>query len=90
MSAALMQPIARGPLRPLTPPVTADKVAIIADLRAHNYDHLEATLTAYQAAAEHDVKQEMNAHQAFTAFERDDPAFDAALQEWIKRSPKSY
>jgi tetratricopeptide (TPR) repeat protein len=90
MLAALTQPIARGPLQPLTPPVTADKVAIIADLRAHNYDHLEATLTAYQGAAERDVKQEVNAHQAFEAFAREDPAFDAALQEWIKRTPNSY
>ena len=31
MLAALTQPIARGPLQPLTPPVTADKVAIAAD-----------------------------------------------------------
>ena len=89
-AANAMRPIVLGPLHPLTPPITADKLVVMADLRAHNYDHLDAMLIAYQTAAEHDVKQEINAHQAFTAFAREDPFFDAALREWIKRSPKSY
>ena len=88
--AAGIPRITRGPLHPLTPPITADKVTIVADLRARNFNKLEATLTSYQTAAENNVTQEVNVHQAFDAFGRADPAFDALLQEWIKRSPRSY
>src|SRR5216683_2500620 len=82
--------ITRGPLHPLTPPITADKVTIAADLRARDFNKLEATLTSYQTAAENNVTQEANVSQAFDAFARADPAFDAPLQEWVKRSPRSY
>jgi tetratricopeptide (TPR) repeat protein len=88
--AAEIPKITRGPLHPLTPPITADKITLIAELRARNFNKLEATLTAYQTAAENNVTQEVNVHQAFEAFKRADPAFDALLQEWVRRSPRSY
>ncbi len=88
--AAEIPKITRGPLHPLTPPITADKVTIAADLRARDFNKLEATLTSYQTAAENNVTQEANVSQAFDAFARADPAFDAPLQEWVKRSPRSY
>jgi tetratricopeptide (TPR) repeat protein len=80
----------RGPLSPLTPPITADDIVLMADLRARNFDKLEAKLMAYQSAAERDVTQEANMVHAFRAFAREDPAFDASLQEWVQRSPNSY
>jgi hypothetical protein len=88
-NAARIPVITRGPLYPLTPPISADKVVLMADLRARNFDKLEATLTAYQSAAEKDVTQETNMVQAFEAFSREDPTFEAPLQEWVSRSPKS-
>jgi uncharacterized protein DUF4034 len=88
--AAEIPRITRGPLHPLTPPIIADQVTIVADLRARNFNKLEATLTSYQTAAENNVRQEVNVHQAFDAFARADPALDALLQEWVKRSPRSY
>jgi len=88
--AAEIPKITRGPLHPLTPPITADKITLVADLRARNFNKLEATLTSYQTAAESNVTQEVNVHQAFEAFSRTDPALDALLREWIKRSPRSY
>lgn len=82
--------ITRGPLHPLTPPITADKIALMADLRARNYEKLDTALSSFQAAAERDVTQETNMVQAFEAFSRADPTFDAPLQEWVSRSPDSY
>jgi tetratricopeptide (TPR) repeat protein len=87
---ARMTMISRGPLHPLTPPITADKVALMAELRARKFDQLEATLTSYQSAAEKAVTQEANMVHAFAAFYRDDPTFEAPLKEWVSRSPKSY
>jgi tetratricopeptide (TPR) repeat protein len=89
-AAAEIPRITRGPLHPLTPPITADKLTIVADLRARDFNKLEATLMSYQTAAESNVTQEVNVHQAFDAFARADPALDALLQEWVKRSPRSY
>src|SRR5216683_8128699 len=57
-AAAEIPRITRGPLHPLTPPITADRVAIVADLRARDFNKLEATLTSYQTAAENNVTQE--------------------------------
>jgi Domain of unknown function (DUF4034) len=90
INATRIPAITRGPLHPLTPPITADAVALMAELRARDFDKLEATLTAYQSAAEKDVTQEANLVHAFRAFSREDPAFDASLQEWTRRSPDSY
>jgi tetratricopeptide (TPR) repeat protein len=90
MNATRIPVITRGPLHPLTPPITSDAVALVAELRAGNFDKLEATLTAYQSAAEKDVTQEANMAHAFRAFARVDTAFDTPLREWMRRSPNSY
>ena len=76
--------ITRAPLHPLTPPITADKVALMAAIRARNFNQLDATLTSYESAAEKDVAGETNMVQAFGAFSREDPAFEAPLQDWVK------
>jgi tetratricopeptide (TPR) repeat protein len=36
------------------------------------------------------IIEETNMVQTFEAFSRQDPTFDAPLQEWVSRSPKSY
>jgi tetratricopeptide (TPR) repeat protein len=82
--------ITRGPLRPLTPPLTVDKAGIIAVLRAREFARLDTMFTTLQSAAEKDVRQEANLELALEAFKREDQSIYPLLDEWVKRSPSSY
>src|SRR5579871_6858202 len=82
--------VERGPLRPLTPPLTVDKLALLADLSAHRFKELDRKLVAYQAAAERDVREEANAHMAFETFGANDASLDRPLQDWVAMAPDSY
>src|SRR5260370_33504695 len=69
--------ITRGPLHPLTLPITADKVTISADLRARDFNKLEARLPPHQTATENNVTQEANVSHAATRVPRADPLLHA-------------
>jgi tetratricopeptide (TPR) repeat protein len=80
----------RGPLKPLTPPLTVNKAELLSDLTARRFDALDARLKSYQEQAEHDITQEANAALAFETFTNNDPGLEPLLEEWVKKSPGSY
>jgi tetratricopeptide (TPR) repeat protein len=88
--AASIPPIMRGPLKPLTPPLTANRLELLSDLRARRFDALDAKLKGYEEQAERDVTQEANARLALEAFDNSDQGLDPLLEQWVKRSPGSY
>lgn len=77
-------------LKPLTPPLTADRREILAQLRAGDFDSLDRTLASYESRAESDPAYEANAHLGFEAFSSNDPALDEPLSQWTAKSPRSY
>ncbi|HVA41538.1 MAG TPA: DUF4034 domain-containing protein [Candidatus Binataceae bacterium] len=83
-------PVARHPLKPLHPPFTADRLALLADLKAQRFEALDAQLKAFQAQAEHDPTQEANAHFAFESFSNTNGWLGGPLEQWVTQSPGSY
>ena len=78
-----------------TPHVTttrfaADRLKILADLRARRFDALDQELRSYQEQAEQKVAMEDNAVFAFGAFSNTDPELDSLFDEWQKKLPASY
>jgi tetratricopeptide (TPR) repeat protein/uncharacterized RDD family membrane protein YckC len=88
---ALLPAIERtGPLKPLTPPLTVNKLDILAELRARRFEALDERLKSYQQRAERNVAEEANMRLAFQTFENSDPNLAGLLSEWVKSSPSSY
>jgi tetratricopeptide (TPR) repeat protein len=78
-----------------TPQVTttrfaADRLKILADLKARRFDALEKELRSYQEQAEREVSMEDNAVFAIGAFSNTEPALGPLLDEWERRLPDSY
>jgi len=82
--------IARRPLKPLTPPLTVDKRAILSELQEHRFDVLDRQLKSYQQRADTNVVEEANAHMAYETFDNLDPQLVSAMDQWVKISPSSY
>jgi tetratricopeptide (TPR) repeat protein len=78
------------PLKPLTPPFTVNKLDILGDLRARQFDALDTRLRSYQQRAEENIAEEANMRMAFQTFENSDPGLDDLLSEWVKNSAFSY
>ena len=77
-------------LKPLTPPLTADRREILAQLRAGEFGNLDRTLTSHESRAESDAAYEANAHLGFEAFSSNDAALDEPLTQWVAKAPRSY
>ena len=80
----------RGPLKVLTPPFTADKSALIQEVRDRKFQALDAQLNSYQKGFEGNVLEEGNLSIAFDAFSFTDTALGPILEEWVKSEPDSY
>src|SRR5579862_2067784 len=80
----------RGPLKVLTPPFTADKSAIIQELRDRKFQALDAQLNSYQKGFEENALEEGNLALAFDAFSFTDTSLSSILNEWVKSEPDSY
>ena len=81
---------ARGPLKILTPPFTANKAELIQELRDRKFQQLDTQLNSYQKAFEGNVLEEGNLAIAFDTFGFTDPALTPILDEWVKNEPASY
>jgi tetratricopeptide (TPR) repeat protein len=82
--------ITRGPLKPITPRLTADRLKLLADLKARRFDSLEKSLDSFQKQAENNMVQEANVALAFQAFQNNGSEIDSLLSQWVKQSPASY
>jgi tetratricopeptide (TPR) repeat protein len=81
---------ARGPLKVLTPPFTADKAELIQELRDRKFQALDTQLNSYQKGFEQNVLEEGNLSLAFDAFSFTDATLGPVLDEWVKSEPDSY
>lgn len=81
---------ARGPLKVLTPPFTADKAELIQELRDRKFQALDTQLNSYQKGFEQNVLEEGNLSLAFDAFGFTDATLGPVLDEWVKSEPDSY
>lgn len=78
-----------------TPQVTtirfaADRLQILADLKARRFDALDQELRSYQLQAEKNVSMEANVVLAIGAFSNTESALRPLLDEWEKQLPDSY
>lgn len=68
----------------------ADRLKILADLKARRFDALDKELRTYQAQAEQNIGMEGNAVFAFEAFSNTERYLGPLLDEWEKKLPDSY
>jgi tetratricopeptide (TPR) repeat protein len=68
----------------------ADRLKILADLKARRFDALDQELRSYQLQAEKNVSMEANVVLAIGAFSNTESALRPLLDEWEKQLPDSY
>jgi tetratricopeptide (TPR) repeat protein len=78
------------PLQRLAPPFTANKLAILAQLRRKDFAGLDTKFERYQQASEKNPAAELNEKLAFDSFATDDVSVGNLLAQWIKAKPKSF
>ena len=79
----------RGPVQHLYAPISVDQPAIIAKLKAGQFDAVAATLKSLQASALKDPREEMNLTTAYAAFASSDSAVGDKLRQWAMKSTDS-
>jgi tetratricopeptide (TPR) repeat protein len=79
-----------APLKRLTPPFTANKLAILAMLSAHRFTELDAVFNDYQEQFEKIPAAELNEKLAFDSFAADDASVGDLIAQWIKAKPDSF
>ena len=69
-------------------PLAADRMSVLAALRARRFADLDRLLGALaRAAAEDPAGRELVADNAFAAFNIADPSLEALLDEWLEKMP---
>jgi tetratricopeptide (TPR) repeat protein len=84
------QRTASSATNPPDPIFTANKLAILAQLRQKNFAALDSEFDGYQKAFESDPKAELNEEVAFESFATDDEAIQGLITEWIKARRGSF
>jgi len=72
------------------PRIVIDRGDIIKKLYAHQFDTLNAEMTAYEKKAESDPRYEMQAMVAFGAFSSSQSNIAELTKQWCKAQPHSY
>ncbi len=78
-----------APMR-LTPPFTANKLAILARLRRRDFAGLDSEFEGYQRDFEKFPPAELNEKLAFDSFATDDASIGDLIAQWIKAKPNSF
>jgi tetratricopeptide (TPR) repeat protein len=67
-----------------------DKSTILFQFQSHLFTQLNSKLQEFQQAFEDDYQAEEHVFDAFEAFKKADPAYEAILQQWVKTYPSLY
>src|SRR5579871_954851 len=73
-----------------TPHFIANKLKILAELKARQFGTLDKQLRSYQADAERNIAWEDNADFAFDAFDNANRSLGSLIDEWESKMPDSY
>ncbi len=84
------QPEESRATNPPDPVFTANKLAILAQLRRKDFAALDSEFDGYQRAFEADPKAELNEEVAFESFATDDETVQGLIAQWIKARPGSF
>jgi tetratricopeptide (TPR) repeat protein len=87
---AQSQELKLAPLRRLAPPLTADKLLILAKLRKRDFAGLDSEFERYQGASKRHPAAELDEKLAYDSFAADDPLVGDLIEEWIRQKPNSY